>query len=195
MALQGHLASVKVQSSAIAMTDEATTTSDNISYQITNSAKRIMDLNTTVVVEDSAVLTTENYRVDYLNGTIIFDTATSRTITVTGAYVTPTTAATARSYSITTSRDVLENTPFNTGFRTYQAGLLTGTASLERFHVTDDLFIDQLLNGEYKIIEFYVDATDKVSFYGLPSNNNIDSPVEGLIMENLDFQITNQIEV
>lgn len=195
MALQGHLASVKVQSSAVAMTDEPTTGTGDLTYQITDSGKRILDLNTTIVVEDGGVPTSESYTVDYLNGIITFGTAVARVITVTGAYVVPTTVATATAYTYNGASDTLDNTVFNSTFRTFQAGLRTGTASLTRFHVSDDLFVDQLLNGEYKIIEFYVDGSNAIKFYGLLNSDTLDSPVEGLITEALDFQITTQVEV
>ena len=195
MALQGHRVEIKAQSSALSMTDEATTTSDNISYQITDSAKRILDLNTLILVEDGGVATSEKYSIDYLNGIITFESSATRDIAVTGAYVTPTTVATAFSASFNGSADVLENTPFNVSSRTFQAGLITGTMSLSRYFVTDDLFIDILLNGGYKIIEYWVDATHCIKMYGLLNSDNIESPVEGLIEEQLEFQITNQIGV
>jgi len=195
MALQGHLASVKVQSSGVVMTDEAATTSDNLTYQITDTAKRYIDLNTAVVVEDSAVVTTENYTVNYLTGEITFAETGTRTITVSGAYMTPSTVATAKSYSVNVTADTLENTVFTDTFKTFQSGLVSGTASLGRFHASDDLFIDEILAGNYFIVEFFVDATNKVSFYGLPSSNTVDAAVESLVEENVDFQITNNIEV
>lgn len=196
MALQGHLCEVKLATTGTAMTDEATTTSDNTIYQVTDSAKRILDLNTTVLVEDGGVATTESYTLDYLNGKVTFDSADAgRTITVTGAYLTPATVATADEYDISITGDVLENTAFNQTFRTYQAGLVTGTATLGRFHVADDLFIDPLLNSDYVIIEIYPDASHPIRAYGVISDTDVDSPVDELIKESVDFQLTNQIEV
>lgn len=195
MALKGHLASVKVQSSAVAMTAEATSTSDSISYQITDSAKRILDLNTSITVYDSAVETTENYSIDYLNGTITFDSSASRTITIDAAYVTLATVATATAFNFSGTADALDNTAFLDTIRSFQSGLRSGTATLTRFFVVDDIFIDTILDGSIKVIEYYVDDTQKISFYGLLTSDSIDSPVEGLITESLSYQITNQIEV
>ena len=195
MALQGFVAQIKVQSSGVAMTDEATSSSDNLSYQITNSSKRILDLNTAIVVEDDGIPTTENYTIDYLNGTITFAETDTRTITVTGAYMTPTTVATAMSYTASVTNEVQENTAFTSAFRTYQGGLTTGTASLERYHVSDDLFIDEVLAGNYLIIELFVDDTNKASFYGLINSDSINAEVSALITESIDIQITTQIEV
>lgn len=196
MALAGNKAYIKLKSSGTAMTDEATSTSDNISYQITDSNKRIIDLDTLVLVEDSAVTTTEGFTIDYLNGIITFETADAgRVITVTGAYLTPATVATAYSYSFNGSADTLENTPFNSDVRTYQAGLRTGSLSLSRYFVADSLFFGELITGDTFIIEIYVDATNKISMYGVLSSDNIEAPVEGLVEESIDFQVTTQIGV
>ncbi len=155
MALQGFSALVKVQSSAVAMTDEATTGAGNLTYQIDATAKRIIDLNTIVLVEDGGSATTETYSVNYLTGTITFGSAVARVITVTGAYVTPATVETADNFSFSGSCDALENTQFGLTDKTFQGGLVSGTASLSRFNVTDDLFTDDLLAQNYKIIEYY----------------------------------------
>jgi len=193
MALQGHLASVKIQSSAVTITDEPTTAAGDLVYQITNTAHRILDLNTAIVVEDGGTATTESYTIDYLNGSVTFSDAVSRTITITGAYVALSTVATANHFSFAGTSVILENTPFNKTFKEFQAGKVTGTASLKRYHVSDDLFFDLLFNGTYAIIEYYVSATQKISFYALCTTMNIESPDEALIQESLDFQITNQM--
>lgn len=198
MALQGYNASIKVQSAGVAMTDEATSTSDDQTYQITDSAKRILDLNTVIVVKDDGVITTENYEISYLDGTITFDTAdvARGPITITGSYLTPATVGTAKSYSFSGTADIYDTTDFSsTGSRKFQAGLVSGTVSLGRFHVSDDVFIDDLLAGEIVIIELYVDATNYISCYGVYSSDNIESPVDGLITEDVSFQITTQIGV
>jgi len=196
MALQGHLVEILSASTGTAMTDEATTTADDTIYQITDSAKRIIDLNTAIVVEDSTVTTTEKYTIDYLNGKITFDSVDAgRAITVTGAYLTPTTVATADEYSFNGVSDVLEKTPFHVNYKEFESGLVTATITLGRFFVTDDLFTDDILNGKYKIIVINVDDTHSIKAYGLLTSTGVDSPVEGLVKESMNYQVTNQIEV
>ena len=192
MALQGYLASVKAISTGVAMTDEATTAT-GASYQITNSAKRILDLNTPIIVEDGGAPTTEAYTIDYLNGRVTFGSTASRTITITGAYLTPATIATADTFNFSGTAEAYENTAFGSQYKSFQSGLISGTATLGRFFVTDSLFIDALLDGEYKIIEYYVSSTDKISFYGIITSDNVDSTVSSLVREELTFQITTQI--
>lgn len=196
MALKGYLAKVKVISSGVAMTDEATSTSDDTNYQITDANKRIFDLNTAIIVKDDGTATTESYDIDYINGIIGFGTIdATRVITVTGAYVTPVEAATAKSFSFTGAADALETTAFQNTSKTYQPGLITATAELGRFHVSDDIFIDALLSGALTLIEYYVNDTDKISFYGVMTNDSVSSEVAGLIEETISYQVTTQIGV
>jgi len=195
MALQGYLASIKAQSSATVMTDEATTGVGDLAYTITDTSKLVIDLNTDLVVEDSGTVTTEAYTVDYLNGVITFAEAVSRTITVTGAYVTLTSVAIANSVSLSLSADMLENTVFGDVYKTFQSGLVTGTADLGGFFAVDDIFNEAILAGTYMVLEYYADATHKFRFYALATSVNTDSPVAGLITESMSYQLTTQLEV
>jgi len=196
MTLQGYNVEVLDAVTGTTMTAEATTTADNTNYQITNTAKRIMDINTPLVVKDSGVITVENHIVNYLTGTVSFDTADAgRVITLDGAYLTPSAIATANSYTFAGTADALDNTPFNVSFKTFQAGLRSGTINLGRFHVSDDLFIDALLDGNMKIIKIIFDSTHSILAYGVLTSDSIDSSVSALINESVSYQITNNIGV
>jgi len=199
MALKGYNAAVKAQSSSIVFTDEATTTTDDQNYVITDTAKRIIALDATVVVEDGGVPTTEDYTLSRLANNdinVTFGTVDAgRVITITGEYVVLSTITTASGFTFSGSADSLEITPFNqTGFREYQAGLVTATADLSRFFATDSFFINMLLNSEIKVIEYYPDSTgDPIRFFGLLTSDNVESPVDNVITETLTFQVTNEI--
>ena len=116
--LQGFKALVKAQSSSTAFTGEATTTSDNQNYVVTDTAKRIFPLDATIVVKDGGSPTAEDYTLSRLANNdinVTFGTVDAgRVITMDGEYVTLTTIATASSYSFTATSDALDNTPFNT---------------------------------------------------------------------------------
>lgn len=196
MALPGYNVEVLAASSGTTMTTEATSTSDNTTYQITDSSKRLIDLNTDLIVYDSAVVTTERYTVDELSGSITFeDSDAGRVITITGAYLTPATVATADSFSLSITADALENTPFNTRFKTYQQGLISGNINLGRFHVADSLFINDILDNEYKLIKVNVNDSYSIYAYGLLTSDDTDADVADLIKESMTYQITNQIGV
>ena len=197
MALQGYNALIKVQSSALAFTAASTTTSDNQNYQVTDTAKRIWDLNTALVVLDGGTATTETYTSSYLTGKIAFDSVDAgRAITITGGYVTPATVASAKSFTFSGTIDTIENTAFGASYRAFQMGLVSGTGDISRFFVADDLFIDMLLDGTYKIIEFYPDSSgDPIQFYAIVTSDSIDSSVDGLVEESISFQITKEMGI
>jgi hypothetical protein len=194
MALRGYLAQVKQQSSAVAMTDEATTATGNISYQITNTAKRIIDLGTAVVVKVGGSPVTTGFTIDYLNGKIVFTSVATRTVTVTGAYVTLTTVASARSFTFNGTRETTDVTKFGTQFREFEPTLLTGTAELGLVYEANSTFFAMLTNGTIKVLEYYPnDSLTPIRFFGLCTNNSINAPVEGVLDESITFQITKQI--
>lgn len=197
MALKGYLALVKVASTPIAFTDEATSTSDNQTYTITNATKVLWDLDTAVVVEDATVPTTEAYTLSRLTGTITFDSVDAgRVITVTGAYVATTTIAEAKSFSFSGASDALDTTKFQDTFKEFKVGNVTATAEIGRFLELDDLFVDMLLDGERKIIEYYPNSgLDPIMFYGVANSRSVDAPQAGLIDETISFNVTTEIEV
>ena len=90
MPIRGYKALVKAQSSAVAMTNEATTMSggDTI-YTITNAAKRTLDIDTPVIVKVGGSAVTTGFAIDYLSGVIIFATAASRTFIAVGVTSVP----------------------------------------------------------------------------------------------------------
>lgn len=196
MALRGYKALVKAQSSAVAMTNEATTMSgSNTIYTITNTAKRLIDLETPVVVNVGGSPVTSGFVIDRLNGRVIFDSSATRTVTITGAYVLTTTITEAKGFAFNATRDALDITRFQQAYREFESGLLSGTASLTLNYLTDSVFYGLLTNGQRKIVEYYPndDITGPIRFYGLVTSNDITAPVEGIIEEAIQFQVSTQI--
>jgi hypothetical protein len=68
----GKLCAVKLSGSGLSMTAEATTGTGNTSYQITNTAKRVLDPTAAITVKDGGVTTVESYTLDRLQGKIVF---------------------------------------------------------------------------------------------------------------------------
>jgi len=197
MALKGYLTDIKTQSSAIAFTTEATTTTDDTNYTITDTNKNIFDFDTTVIVLDSGVATTEANTVSKLTGVVAFESVDAgRVITLSGSYVALTSLAQAKSISFALSTDILDATPFQNAFRTFEAGNLTGTAEIGKFLETTTTFLDMLNDGSIKVIEYYPNSgLDPIRFYALVNNRNVEAPQAGLLEETVSFNITNEIGV
>lgn len=196
MAIRGYKALVKAQSSATAMTDEATTMSGtNTIYTITNATKRVLDIDTPVIVKVGGSPVTTGFTIDYLSGIVTFATNAVRTVTVSGAYVALTTVTEAKGFSVTLTRDALDTTRFQQEFREYEPGLLSGTAELTNNYLVNSAFFAILIAGSRKVIEYYPnDDLTPIRFYGVLTTTDIVSPVEGIIEENISFQITSQVK-
>lgn len=193
MAHKGYLASIKGQSSTVALTDEATTASGNQIYTITNVAKRILDLATPVVVKVGGSVVTTGFTIKYLTGQIVFNTVATRTVTVSGKYVLLTELAQGRSYSFTGTSDMLDKTVFKNAYRQFEAGLKTGTADITVLYA-DNYFYDWLMDSSVKVVEFYIsDALAPIRFFAIVSDNSRNIPVEGLVDESITLQITKEI--
>jgi len=196
MALQGYRATIKEQSSSVPFTDEATTTSDNITYQITDTNKKIWAYDSTIVVEDATIPTTESYTLNRLDGSVTFESADAgRVITVTGDYVLLTTVAEAREYSFEAERETLDATFFQDASRQHKVGLLSASATIGKFYTTDNYFIEMLLNGTTKVVEFYADATTDADFrvFANVSSDTVSSAVESLTDESISLQVTDRM--
>lgn len=197
MAAVGYKALIKEQSSAIVFTDEATTTADDQIYQMTNTAKRIFDYDTDVVVEDGGSPTAESYTLNRLNGTVTFTSVDAgRVITLTGKYVTLVDVVEAKEFSFDGALDMGDKTVFQNTERTYEPLLLSATATIGKFHSIDNYFINMLFNGNVKVLEFYYDNTeDPFRVYALVSSDSLAIPIEALQEESITLQITNEMIV
>lgn len=197
MSIQGYKSLIKEESSLIGFTDEATTTSDDTSYQITDTAKRIWGFNSNIIVEDAGVPTVEKYTLSRLTGVVTFESANpARVITITGDYVVLTTTAEAKEWAIDFTADMLDVTVFQDSSREFKPGLKSASASIGKFYTIDKYFMDMILNGTTKVIEFYADAAaPPIRVYALVASDNISDPVEGIIEESIDLQITDRMIV
>lgn len=106
------LCAVKQSGTGVGMTAEACTGTANTSYQITNTAKRVIDPSAAVTVKDAGVGTIEAYTLNRLTGTVTFGSAVVRVITIDGTYLPLTTVAEAMEFDFQTKPQFLPDTAF-----------------------------------------------------------------------------------
>lgn len=196
MALAGYRAIIRAQSSATAFTAEATSTSDDKTYTITDSNKAIFDYDTTLIVLDDGIATTEEYTLSKLNGTVTFDSVdATRVITLTGAYVTLTTVVEGTSFNADFTLDMGDVTVFQDTVKNFKALLLSGTMTIGKFYSIDNYFLDLLFDKEIKVIEFRADSSDSyfLRVFGSVSSDGVGSTVEGLVNESISIQCTDEM--
>lgn len=144
----GYLASIAIGGASTAYSNEATTkVTANTVYQITDSAKRVLDPSAAPTVEVDLLANgvwsaAGAHSVDYYSGTITFDSDLGATplVRLSGNYIPVLTVATARGLTYSIERDMLDCTVLNTtGFRSYKPGLAKFSATLD---LHENLFED-----------------------------------------------------
>lgn len=168
----GYTAEIYQQSgSATTMTGEACSQiGATKSYQITDTAKRIMDIDTTTVVLDSAspVAAEDIESIDFLFGIVTFDSSytVSGAVTITGAYFAKTQVAGTRSFTLTMQSEPIDNTTIpiaqaNSGHRTHGYGLKTVSLELGGVYALANGFQAALVARSRLIVEINPVGDDK----------------------------------
>lgn len=192
MATAGKRGQVKAVGTAVAFVDEATTATGNISYQITDTTKRIWARFITIVVEDGGVPTVEAYTVNRLTGTVTFGSAVVRVITVTGSYLPVVTIGCATEYSWTLSASNEDSTCFAAEWIDRTQTLLDFGASLGKFYDINNYFWGKLTADTDLVLEFYTEytASPNLRAWVKIASDDISNAVDGLSEESLDFEGT-----
>ena len=129
----GYVAVLRQGGTPTAMVDEPMTLVSGQTYQITDTARRILDYGAVVTVEDNAVdQTAEVVAIDYLNGTITFDAGyvVTAPVTISGNYIPTIVLGRSRSFTLTQAAAEIDTSDYETaqangGWRTYDPGLKT----------------------------------------------------------------------
>lgn len=115
-ATAAHSTVVKATGTSTSMTDEATTNTSGKTYQVTNSAKRVIDPTVAITVKDDAVAVdaADIESVDFLFGTVTFvgGYTVNGAVTITGNYLPLHTLSYAREFEITDSNMLPDATVF-----------------------------------------------------------------------------------
>lgn len=176
----GYSADVLVSGTATATTGEATTLVSGKTYRINAAAKRVISLVNAVTVYDGGVDHTEDVAsIDYLNGTVTFDSG----YTVTGAvtldyYYLPMAAiGKARSFTVTQNAAEIDTSDYETcqangGWRTYTQGLRSVGLEIGNVWNASNDFVDILAARAQVFIgispnDTAGDAANQVLFRGM----------------------------
>lgn len=141
----------------VTFTDEATSTSDDLTYTITDSDKRYWDNESGVAVEVDASAVTTGFRVEYAGGRVVFDTAqTGSTITVSGEYYTLEDKLGFFNWVATPEVAMVDSTDFQSdGWTENIAGNKSWTATADQHWRNDESL--QYWLGKPLPVSFYVD--------------------------------------
>lgn len=192
----GKNAKVIAYGSSVPFTDEPTTVTGNIIYQISDLNKSIWCRDCIITVKDTGVPTTEVYQVDRITGRIIFNVAGARTITVTGAFLPTHVISQAFEYNYSLEASNEDSTTFGKQFINREQTLKDITASISKFYDISNYFYDKLTTDEEFILEFYTDGSMQpdIRAWVKISSDNPTAAVDGLVEETIDFEGTNDLD-
>lgn len=190
MALAGKNALVKATGAAVSFTAEATNTSDNLNYQITDSTKEVWCAFCTITVLDGGVPTVEAFTLNRLTGTVTFGAAVARVITVTGQFLPLATVAQAFDFTYSIEADNADTTEFTNQYIQRTQTLKDFSASLTRFENIDKVFFDRLTAGDSMVLEFFEDFTGTADLRArvLIASEEGSGAVDGVVEGSLDFE-------
>ena len=187
----------------IAFSGEATVTNDDVVFTIDDRTKRYWDLATPVVVErNGSTVPVSEYRVQHAGGRIHFHQPQDPgdTITVSGAYITVTTAVEVRDYSLSLNSEIVDVTWLNPdleGFRERLANIIDATGTLSGFYNVNNLLTDKILSQSPTVIEMQMDADDDEIFavYAYLESDELSAAVEGAVETSVSWASSGEILV
>lgn len=156
MITEGKNAAVYVTGEPIIITDETTTTTDNITYQITNEAKRVLDIDTPVIIKVNGIAGSTGFKVNMASGKVVFTNARNPAdvVTVSGAYLPKSLAVTAHEFSFGKSVDIGDVTRFRNSHKRKIPMQKYAYGTISQWDVTDTFFRDALLSETPKYVLF-----------------------------------------
>jgi hypothetical protein len=196
MATAGYNATFKLGGTPTAMVDEATTSLGGGVYRITNAAKRVLGPDTAVSVLSlsSVEYSADTYSVDFLAGTITFDSDPEETPTVTAAFIPMQAIAETRTASVNCSVAELDTSIHGQAFTRFIAGKFSADgevetiASLEDVVDGDEATWRSLFHGRAPVLyEATLDTTTFRAWVRLPSLSG-EATQDGLVTGRISWK-------
>ncbi len=158
----GYVAEIKKQGTPTSMTDEATTLVSGKTYQIDDVARRVIDRNSTIIIDDNSapVAAANILNVDYLFGRVTFVSGYSviGSITITGDFMPLSAVGKANTYNLTMTAESIDESDFTTvqgneGTRIFKPGLRTVALELGGIFDATESFKTDLTDRNELIID------------------------------------------
>jgi len=200
-------AQVKVTGAPVVMTAEAMALIATKTYQVTNTAKRIVDPATAVVIKDngSAVAAANILSFDFLFGTVVVIPAYTPTapITMDGAYIPTATIGEAKSVDISASGSLADVTSFDSaGSKRKLLTLIDASGSLTRLALPlDDLdgvtagtqSIDGWMKaGTPRVLDVLWTTGSRWRLWILFKDYKVTAQVDAVVTVSVDFELCAQ---
>lgn len=170
----GYTAVIKKGGTPTTITAEACALVSGKTYQVTNTAKRMISYADALTVLDNGVdHTADVLNIDYLYGLVTFKPAYTVTgpVTITGKYIPLAVLAKAKGYSLTQTAAEIDTSTFevvqaNGGWRTYDYGLRTVAMELQGLFDAADTFLTEMANRTLMYVDVSADGSPDTFFRG-----------------------------
>lgn len=199
MPIAAHSTTVKVSGVAVAVTGEACTDLGSNVFQITTSARRIMDPSVTPVVKDGGVaVSSALYSVNYLFGKVTFTAPPGGAVTIDYSYLPVAAIAAVKGFSVSVDNGLNEATTFDSsGARKRHKCLSDHSGSLQMLSLPIE-DIDPVTGGTQTLADVFNNGTPKLLELGLGSyflrswiilgQLEVGAAVEGLVESTVSFE-------
>ena len=197
----GYSAKILKVGTSTTLTDEAMSVVSGKTYQITDSAKRVLNRAVAVTVEDNSVtVSAANIEsIDYLFGRITFVSSYTPTtpITISGAYYPMATVGCANTFSLTQTANANDVTcpseaQSNSGHRVFDYGLKNVSVELSGIYNASNAFRALLAARTEIILEINPDGNGKTVARGFfkPTKTGQSGDVGDLESESITFNLS-----
>lgn len=184
----GRLAKVMVSGSPIPFVDEATTTTDQMTFQISAEPKRVLDLETPVIVKVDGVVVNTGFVIKRISGKIVFDEEQAGAVTVSASFLPLSVAAECYEYSFTMDAESRDTTAFGMDYRRREPGLRSGSGNLSQWFEIDLYFINVLISGKPLVIEMYPGTNvDPIRIFAILESDEVSSAIADSVNESVSF--------
>lgn len=197
MATAGRKSLIRVAGSPLSMTNEATTTDDNIVYQVSDPNKQVWAPTAPIAVETSSdgenwTEVTGGYKLDRLFGRVIFNAEQDSgvQVRVSGSYLPMATVAEAYQFTFTASRANLDRTRFQHINMERTPGLCDATGSVGLWHTSTKEFWEELNQGNQIVVEVQIDNRVTARAWARPTTDETAAAVDGVVEESFEWEGT-----
>ena len=170
-------------------TDEACTgDNENKIFQIDNDTLRYWDPDAEVVIKVDGAKVTTGFFIERIGGRVIFESAITDDVTVSGKALTLIQAGGFFNWSVDATKEEAETTTFGSkGWKEF-LGTLKGWSGSADAYWGDEQFISSL--GKTVVVKLFTgagDAQDCFEGFAVITGDGIEVPVDGIVEESVDF--------
>lgn len=200
MPLAGREAALRITSQAATTSTgvAATRASNGLSVQITSTAFRHLDPDSTpVLYRNSTAVSPTLYSVNFVQGKFVFTAAQSTgTYTADIEYNTASSVAGGREWSLNVEQEAFEVTEFgSSGWRQFQPNLAGATATIARYW-NDVNFFDVIIADNPKfVVELVVNSAQGWKYEGFAriAQDQINTAVDAIVNESINLTIDGEL--